>query len=611
MEVKIGGTCMYWSQHLPSQSPSSSSSSSSHKSFASAISSTSTNKRSRKPPVACRMVHSHQSSSLSRRTSTNKFLRTQSFESPKSRGSNLRRAVSDSDEFFDDGFTREIQELALKLNIVGDNEDAKLGRENSSDSRDIKGESSNHTTYNSFDEELAKMGETINNLVQNTRPFPPLSMNCVDSTSLIGIGPNPIGWAGGLNYMNPANIEMKANSVDIPLSLRILRRKNQWKEGFREVGESACCSMKKAFSSMVFILRELHSYTLQMRELLYYEDLQGIIARVHREMHASFVWLFQQIFSHTPTLMVSVMILMANFTVHSMAQNAAIAAYPSLESYSAITEIVSTVIEDQNQPQDHQDESALDTSSSGKTTFLGGNKGGGGNVRSVTGSGTDGGDGGFHGFSSISHHNIAPDEISKMTSLGNPSTSSTDQEAQWLESDINQEELREDEMTLWNSVVKEASQMQEQSRDSVLDHETTRSFVSPVKIEIDSDLTNGKFFKTELIYQQALLQEPHNALLLANYAKFLHLVVHNHDRAEEYFKRAADIEPVDAELLSHYATFLWTVKKDIGAAEERYLEAIEADPGNMFHASSYANFLWNTGGVDTCYPLGSLNENEA
>ncbi|KAI3871819.1 hypothetical protein MKW92_026299 [Papaver armeniacum] len=607
MEVKIGGTCMYWSQHLPSQSPSSSSSS--HTSFACAISSTSTHMRNRKPPVACRIVHSPQSSSVSRRTSINKLSQTQSFQSPKSRGSNLRRSVSSSDEFFDDGFTREIQELALKLNIVGDNEDAKLGREHSSVSRDIKGESSNYTTYNSFDEELAKMGETINNLVQNSRPFPPLSMNCVDSTSFIGIGPNQIGWAGGLSYMNPANIEMKASSVDIPLSLRIIRRKNQLKEGFKEAGESACCSIKKAFSSMVFILRELHSYTLQMRELLYYEDLQDILARVHREMHDSFVWLFQQIFSHTPTLMVSVMILMANFTVHSMAQNAAIAAYPSLESYSAITEIVSTVIEDQNQPQDHQDESALDKSSSGKTTFLGGNKGGGGTVRSITGS-TDGG-GGFHGFSSISRQNIAPDEISKMTSLGSPSTSSTDQEADWLESDINQDGLRQDEMTLWNSVVKEASQMQEQSRDSILDHETMRSFVSPVKVETDSDLTNGKFFKTELIYQQALLQEPHNALLLANYAKFLHLVVHNHDRAEEYFKRAADIEPADAELLSHYATFLWTVRKDIGAAEERYLEAIEADPGNMFHASSYANFLWNTGGVDTCFPLGSLDENEA
>ncbi|RZC44187.1 hypothetical protein C5167_037138 [Papaver somniferum] len=605
MEVKIGGTCMDWSQHLPSQSPSSSSSS--HTSFVSAISSTSAHRGNRKPQVAFELFIV-----LNLR---GEHLLISSLELNRSRVRNLEAAILEDllviqmNSLMMD-LPERFKNWPLKLNIVGDNEDAKLGREHSAVSKDIKGESSNYTTYNSsFDEELAKMGETINNLVQNSRPFPPLSMNCADYTSSIGIGPNPIGWEGGLSYMNPANIEMKASSVDIPLSLRILRRKNQWKEGFKEAGESACCSIKKAFSSMVFMLRQLHSYTLQMRELLYYEDLQGILARVHREMHDSFVWLFQQIFSHTPTLMVSVMILMANFTVHSMAQNAAIAAYPSLESHSAITEIVSTVTEDQNQPQDHQDKSALDTSSSGKTTFLGGNKGGDGNVRSITGSGADGGDGGFHGFSSISHHNMAPDEISKMASLGNPSTSSTDQEVNWLEPDINQNGLREDEMTLWNSVVKEASQMQ-QSRDSILDHETMRSFVSPVKVETDSDLTNGKFLKTELMYQKALLQEPHNALLLANYAKFLHLVVHNHDRAEEYFKRAADIEPVDAELLSHYATFLWTVKKDIGAAEERYLEAIEADPGNMFHASSYAIFLWNTGGVDTCFPLGSLDENE-
>ncbi|KAB2599580.1 hypothetical protein D8674_009851 [Pyrus ussuriensis x Pyrus communis] len=47
---------------------------------------------------------------------------------------------------------------------------------------------------------------------------------------------------------------------------------------------------------MVFIIRELHSYTLQMREILFFEDLQGILSRVHKEMQASFVWLFQQVF---------------------------------------------------------------------------------------------------------------------------------------------------------------------------------------------------------------------------------------------------------------------------------------------------------------------------
>ncbi|XP_048430948.1 uncharacterized protein LOC125472915 [Pyrus x bretschneideri] len=73
----------------------------------------------------------------------------------------------------------------------------------------------------------------------------------------------------------------------------------QWQEGFREAGESACCSVKKAFSSMVFIIRELHSYTLQIREILFFEDLQGILSRVQKEMQTSFVWLFQQVFSRT------------------------------------------------------------------------------------------------------------------------------------------------------------------------------------------------------------------------------------------------------------------------------------------------------------------------
>ncbi|EPS63918.1 hypothetical protein M569_10865, partial [Genlisea aurea] len=84
-------------------------------------------------------------------------------------------------------------------------------------------------------------------------------------------------------------------------------------------GETAYCSVKRAFSSMVFIIRELHRFTIEMREILFYEDLQGILANVQKEIHASFVWLFQKVFSHTPTLMVYVMILLANYGAHSIA----------------------------------------------------------------------------------------------------------------------------------------------------------------------------------------------------------------------------------------------------------------------------------------------------
>ncbi|OVA17642.1 Tetratricopeptide repeat-containing domain [Macleaya cordata] len=606
--VKVAATCLNWSQHVASQSPSSSS-----HTFASTVSSTSSRRRSgiRRPPLVCRMIHG---SNLFGTTST-KLLRTQSCEIPKSRDRTLRRAVStSSDGFSDEEFAKEIQELALRFHLLNDqedeDEDEDKDNKNSnteseplmfSDSRDKDGESSNSSSYNSFNEDISKISSSFRYL-QDSRPFPPFRIESVEPP-WVGNGMDPPDWEG-IHDMIPASIERKANSLDIPLSLRILKRKNQWEEEFREAGESAYCSVKKAFSSMVFIIREIHSYTLQMREFLFYEDLQGILARVQKEMHASFVWLFQQIFSHTPTLMVYVMILLANFTVHSMAQNAAIAAPPPTESYAAITEIVS-VKENENQ---NRLQTKFDISSSGKMTIVGGNKGGGGNVRSVASSGTDGGDGSFDGVSSFNHHQIVPDEVSKVTSFGNQTTSSRTEEAEsGLESE-SQEVVREDEVKLWNSIVEEASRMQHgASSEDALDHETMQKFVSPVKVEIESD-DYSEFFKTELMYQQALSQEPSNPLLLSNYAQFLYLVVHDHDRAEEYFKRATRVEPADADALGQYANFLWMAKKDIEAAEERYLEAIEADPGNMFHAGNYAHFLWNTGGVDTCYPLGSLND---
>ncbi|TYG64749.1 hypothetical protein ES288_D06G133400v1 [Gossypium darwinii] len=121
------------------------------------------------------------------------------------------------------------------------------------------------------------------------KPISEINMKDLDSESL-----KP-SWLERGEEIISSNIERKANSVDLPLSLRIMKRKLQWQEGFRDAGELTYCSLKKAFSSMVFIIQELHSYTLQMRELLFYENLQGVLVRVQKEMHASFVWLFQQL----------------------------------------------------------------------------------------------------------------------------------------------------------------------------------------------------------------------------------------------------------------------------------------------------------------------------
>ena len=86
-------------------------------------------------------------------------------------------------------------------------------------------------------------------------------------------------------------------------------------------GGFAYCSVKKAFSSLLFIIRELQNYTLVIREGLSCEDILEIMTKMQRDMTLTFVWLFQQVFSKTPTLMVYVMLLLANFSVHSMTDN--------------------------------------------------------------------------------------------------------------------------------------------------------------------------------------------------------------------------------------------------------------------------------------------------
>uniref|UniRef100_A0A1J3DQI0 Uncharacterized protein n=1 Tax=Noccaea caerulescens TaxID=107243 RepID=A0A1J3DQI0_NOCCA len=397
--------------------------------------------------------------------------------------------------------------------------------------------------------------------------------------------------------VHSSSIEMRANSVDLPLSLRIIkkkRRQQQWEEGAKHADgeESACGSMNKAFSSMVFMIRELQSFTLRMREFLFYEDLQGILQRVREEMHASFVWLFQQVFSATPTLMVYVMILLANFTVYSIGTNSALAA-----AASPMTAAVSET----DETNDKFESSIVKTffvssSPNGNTTSVGGNNngGGGGNIRPVL-SGTDG-----DGFDGSEHfRTIIPEGASQLSSS---TFGSTTRESETSVSG-------QDELRLWNSIVDEAEQTQYSNVDDALDHETRKRFVSPLDARLETEQQqNTEHFKTQLLYQTRLSREPNNPLLLANYAQFLYIVSNDYDRAEEYFKRAVGVEPKDAEALSKYATFLWRARDDLWAAEETFLEAIDADPTNSYYAANYANFLWNTGGDETCFPLDESHE---
>ncbi|KAK9057569.1 hypothetical protein SSX86_022405 [Deinandra increscens subsp. villosa] len=385
-------------------------------------------------------------------------------------------------------------------------------------------------------------------------------------------------WSGD---MIPASIERKANSMEMPFSLRIIQKKKQWEEGFIEAGEFAYCSMKKAFSSMVFIIRELQSYTLQMREVLFFEDLQGILIRVQKEMNASFVWLFQQVFSHTPNLMVCVMILLANYSVYSMSNHVALAAAlppPPTVEFESVSTVDLTNLNTNTNTNTKFDSSTVETysvNSGEKTTSIGGINGGGGKFRPVS-SGTDG-DGKF--------------DDGALSSTVNPTGGEKESVSEV------------EEWGLWKSVVAEAEEMQEVAGGGGVDRETMGRFVAPVTVKLEEEVDRGDYLKTELVYQTGLSVEPDNPLLLANYAQFLYLFLRDHKRAEEYFKKASEIEPKDAEALSKYASFLWHAKKDLWAAEETFLEAISADPNNSFYTASYAHFLWSNGADDTCFPL--------
>lgn len=377
----------------------------------------------------------------------------------------IKRIVSATfdSEYADDEFTNEISELALRFQL-------------------------------SRDDDSENKSESASQDVQNSNQF----FVGEDTTR---------NWFGD---MIPASIERKANSVGLPFSLRIIQRKKQLEEGFREAGEFAYCSMKKAFSSMVFIIRELQSYTLQMREVLFVEDLQDILMRVQKEMNASFVWLFQQVFSHTPNLMVCVMILLANYSVYSMSVNVADVTSP----VSATVEFVSD-----STVADQKFGFSPVVNSGEKTTLIGGVNGGGGNFRPIS-SGTDG-DGNFDGF--VEHQAIVSDGASSSTVNPTDSTDPTSTNEESVSGEVEEEGL-------WKSVVAEAQEMQEVIGDGGLDRETMQMFVSPVTVKIDEEVAGEDYLKTELHYQTGLLKEPDNPLLLANYAQFLYIFSNDHKR---------------------------------------------------------------------------------
>ncbi|XP_050209013.1 uncharacterized protein LOC126659722 [Mercurialis annua] len=436
------------------------------------------------------------------------FIRTPTLfsSSDNLKTSGLKRSCSvDSNEYFNQEFLREIEDFSQKFDVFDD--------------------------YNTNITDSGYVASKIDHKIKKTdssMSFLPSKLEFLEP-SFLGILPEPPEWPEREEIVK-MGIQLKANSVDIPLSLRMIGKKQKCELGFvDETEEFAYCAMDKAFSSMVLMIRELQNHALSIRANLYSEDLTAVISKFHKEMNASFVWLFQQVFSRTPTLMIYVMLLLANFTLHSMDGNMA-------TGLTIPVPIHTITIEESG-----KENSGLIRLPSPSVGFLG------------------------------------------------------DQE-------MSEEE---EELELWNMVVQEAKLMQEEeSGFSILDRETTNGFVSPVSVEIEAE-DYVEFYRTDLVYQMGIAENPGNTLLLSNYAHFLYKVRHDYNRAEECFKRAIMSGPPDAETFSRYADFLWLVRNDLWNAEEVYLQAVEADPENHYYMSKYANFLWNTGAEDTCFPLSA------
>ncbi|KAJ0044639.1 hypothetical protein Pint_06456 [Pistacia integerrima] len=471
-----------------------------------------------------------------------------SFGVCNSRGNSLKRSCSfEFDEFPEEELFKMIEGLAEKFDVTDDDEEEE---ENDKD----PGYGRTEVSCNASQKQ-PENGQKVKISTQ----FMPSQFEFLEH-NLLGIHPEPEHWPER-DEINRVNIEQKANCVGIPLSLKMIKRKQKRQQGFGDAGDFAYCSVKKAFSSLVFIIRELQNYALHIRASLYSEDLKEIMSKVQREMNISFVWLFQQVFSRTPTLMVYVMILLANFTVHSMSRHTVIATTsPSSSSCETISESeIYKLLEDSNSDV--------------------GNNGGGIKVRPTV-PGTEGGN--VHmGRSSlfVEQPRVLTDENSEAN-----------------------HDMTKEEVELWNAMVEEASRMQEELSLEVLDTGTKKLFVTPITVKLEPE-DYVDYFRTDLLYQMGVAEEPNNSLLLTNYAQLLHLVAQDYDRAAECYKRAVQIEPLDAEALSKFADFLWKTRNDLWGAEERYLQAMAADPSNAYHASKYATFLWSTGGEDTCFPL--------
>ncbi|KAK3212103.1 hypothetical protein Dsin_016809 [Dipteronia sinensis] len=99
----------------------------------------------------------------------------------------------------------------------------------------------------------------------------------------------------------------------------------------------------------------------------------------------------------------------------------------------------------------------------------------------------------------------------------------------------------------------------------------------------------------DVYYQKMIEMYPGDALILANYAKFLKDVRGNFVKAEEYCERAILAKPDEGIVLCLYGDLIWNNYKDAPRAQTYFDQALHSAPDDCYVLASYARFLWDAG----------------
>jgi hypothetical protein len=300
---------------------------------------------------------------------------------------------------------------------------------------------------------------------------------------------------------------------------------NGWEREIVLAGEGAYGAIATAFSTMVFMLRAIQNYAMHLRQHLSpleKHDIQELMNIVQREMHSSLLWLFQTVFSATPVLMVSVMLLLANFTVHSAGSLApAEAAVLDLLSVSPIAQGLA-----QQEPVPQLATSLAEDASVGKQTLQPFVKAAsryrsGGQSKSVLR------DWGVNASPAVQGAAVrGEEEASTSESCG------TAYGAKQGGSPSSLVDTKIQDRLYMQGLLEQAAKEMELEvpyHHVRLDQEVIRQLVAPLSVEVDPD-NYACFDRTELQYLGAIAKEPSNALLLGNMAMFMYVVRKDKER---------------------------------------------------------------------------------